>query len=405
MDFSDTPEQAEFRAEAREWIRANAPERWRERMKDAEQYLALAREWQARKYDAGYACLTWPEAYGGRGASSIERVIWDQEEGGLRQLTGMFVVGLGMCGPTLMQWATEEQKQRYLPSMARGDEVWCQLFSEPAAGSDLAGIRTRAKRDGDDWIINGQKIWTSAAHLSDYAILVTRSDPSAPKHKGLTFFFIDMHAPGVEVRPIRQISGGSEFNEVFFSDLRVPDSQRLGEVGQGWEVALTTLMHERVSVGGAFPTDIDDMFELCRRVTRGSGRALEDGAVRERLADWYVKASGLKYTGYRTISALSRGDTPGPENSMTKLVLGINREEMASLMLDLQGMSGALIDPEDAELEGLFQRVFFRAPGHRIEGGSDEVLSNVIAERVLGLPGDIRVDKDVPFNEVPSGSG
>ena len=403
MDFNDTPEEARFRAEARAWIDENAPRDWRERMRETARPLELAQEWQARKYDAGWACLHWPKEYGGRGASPIERVIWNQEEGELRQLSAVFTVGHGMCGPTMMGYATEEQKKRYLPPLARGDEIWCQLFSEPAAGSDLAGIRTRARRDGDEWVINGQKIWTSGAHVSDYAILVTRSDPTVPKHKGLTFFFIDMHAPGVEVRPIKQVSGGSEFNEVFFTDLRVPDSQRLGAVGDGWKVALTTLMHERVSVGGAFPTDFDEMLELAGRLELEDGPAIRNPAVRERLADWYVKASGLKYTGYRAISALSRGETPGPENSITKLVLGINREEMSSFILDLQGIAGALYDPDEAEMEALFQRAFFRSPGHRIEGGSDEILRNVIAERVLGLPADIRVDKDVPFNEIPSG--
>ncbi|HYW91546.1 MAG TPA: acyl-CoA dehydrogenase [Gammaproteobacteria bacterium] len=403
MDFNDTPEEARFRAEARAWIDENAPRDWRERMRETARPLELAKEWQARKYDAGWACLHWPKEYGGRGASPIERVIWNQEEGELRQLSAVFTVGHGMCGPTMMGYATEEQKKRYLPPLARGDEIWCQLFSEPAAGSDLAGIRTRARRDGDEWVINGQKIWTSGAHVSDYAILVTRSDPTVPKHKGLTFFFIDMHAPGVEVRPIKQVSGGSEFNEVFFTDLRVPDSQRLGAVGDGWKVALTTLMHERVSVGGAFPTDFDEMLELAGRLELEDGPAIRNPAVRERLADWYVKASGLKYTGYRAISALSRGETPGPENSITKLVLGINREEMSSFILDLQGIAGALYDPDEAEMEALFQRAFFRSPGHRIEGGSDEILRNVIAERVLGLPADIRVDKDVPFNEIPSG--
>lgn len=401
MDFEDTAQEAEFRAKAREWIGHNTPRDWRQRMRDPGSALALAREWQALKYDAGWACLDWPEEYGGRGASAIERVIWSQEEGELRQLGSVFVVGQGMCAPTLMAYGSEEQKKRYLPALARGDEIWCQLFSEPAAGSDLAGIRTRAHPDQGDWIVNGQKIWTSGAHLSDYAILVTRSDPTVPKHKGLTFFFIDMHAAGVEVRPIKQVSGGSEFNEVFLTDVRVPDAQRLGAVGDGWKVALTTLMHERVSVGGAFPTDFDQMLELAGRLSLDGAPAIGNQAVRERLADWYVKASGLKYTGYRTLSALSRGATPGPENSISKLVLGINREEMSSFMLDLQGLAGALYDPGEAEMEALFQRAFFRSPGHRIEGGSDEILRNVIAERVLGLPPEIRVDKEIPFNQVP----
>ncbi len=401
MDFRDTPEEAEFRATARAWLDQHGMWDWRERLAAGEDMLDLSREWQATKADAGWACLGWPQAYGGRGASPIEQVIWQQEEGELAQLSGVFIVGLGMCGPTLMAHASDEHKRQYLPPMARGEHIWCQLFSEPAAGSDLAGLRSRVERDGDEWVLNGQKIWTSGAHLSDYAILVARSNPDAPKHKGLTFFFLDMKSPGIEVRPITQINGNAEFNEVFFSDVRIPDSQRLGDVDDGWRVALTTLMNERLAVGSAFPDDLDSMFALAREIDTGDGPAIDNPAVRSRLADWYVRASGLKYTAMRTVSRLSRGEAPGPEASISKLVLGQNRQNMASLMLDLQDMAGVLADPAEASLEATFQQVFFRSPGNRLEGGTDEILRNIIAERVLGLPGDIRVDKDVPFRDIP----
>src|SRR6201992_2667757 len=259
MSFDDTPQEGAFRAEAKAWIAANAPKQYEEELRKSSlgrvalkgaNILEVAKAGQKKKADAGGACLHWPKEYGGRGASPIERVIWQQEEGPFGRLSGIFIIGHGMCGPTMMAFAREEHKRNYLPPLASGEKVWCQLFSEPAGGSDVAGLRTRAEKDGDEWVINGQKIWTTGAQFSDYGILLTRTDPNSAKHKGLTMFYIDMHAPGVEGRPIKQSSGASGFNEVFFTDLRVKDSQRLGDVGQGWQVALTTLMHERLAVGG-----------------------------------------------------------------------------------------------------------------------------------------------------------
>ncbi|MDX1385124.1 MAG: acyl-CoA dehydrogenase family protein, partial [Thermoanaerobaculia bacterium] len=259
MDFHDSPEQAAFRSEVRTWLDANAPKlegagasMFTARARE-DDYVAEAKAWQAKKAGAGFAVIHWPEQFGGRGGSPIETIIYREEEAAYDVPRGVFDIGLGMCGPVLMAYADDETKARYLPRMARGEDVWCQLFSEPVAGSDLAGLRTRAERDGDDWIVNGQKVWTSGAHYSKYGILVTRHDPSVPKHKGLTFFWLDMESEGVEVKPIRQISGGSNFNEVFFTNVRIPDSQRLGEVGEGWQVSLTTLMNERLAVGGAGP--------------------------------------------------------------------------------------------------------------------------------------------------------
>jgi alkylation response protein AidB-like acyl-CoA dehydrogenase len=409
MNFDDSPEEAAFRAEARAWLTTNAERRrrgsfetWPSRYGEAEG-LARARDFQRRKAAAGFAGLTWPREYGGRGGTAVQQVIYAQEEAAFFVPRGYFEIGLGMCVPTLLAYGTEEQRRRFSPPALRGEEIWCQLFSEPGAGSDLAGLRTRAVRDGDQWILNGQKIWTSGAHFSDWGIVVTRSDASAPKHKGLTFFFLDMRSPGIEVRRIRQISGASNFNEVYFTDVPVPDGQRLGAVGQGWGVALTTLMNERLAIGDIRGPDFDEIFALARAIDLEGGPAIENAAVRERLADWYVRAQGLRWTRFRTMTALSRGQTPGPESSIGKLVNAAKAQEIASFALDLLDMGGAMMDPELAPLRAAFQEALLYSPGGRIAGGTDEILRNIIAERVLGLPPDVRVDKDVPFNELPSG--
>jgi acyl-CoA dehydrogenase len=308
-----------------------------------------------------------------------------------------------MVAPTLLGYGSEEQRRRFLEPLWCGEEIWCQLFSEPAAGSDLAGLRTRAEKKGDGWVINGQKIWTSGAHYSDYGILVTRSDPNVPKHKGLTFFFLSMKSPGVEIRPIKQISGQSHFNEVFFTDVRIPDSQRLGPVGAGWQVSLTTLMNERLAVGDAPGPDFTEIFELARGLELEDGPAIKNPAVRDKLADWFVRAQGLKYTKFRTMTALSRGETPGPEASIGKLVSATKLQEIASFGMDLLGMGGVMTDEAALPANALFQQALLYSPALRIAGGSDEILRNIIAERVLGLPADVRVDKDLPFNQLPTG--
>ncbi len=405
MDFNDTPTEANFRAEARAFLDAHAPKFSASRRKETEkQHVARGKEWQKLKHENGWACLNWPKEYGGRGATPMEQIIWGQEENRYELPTGPFAIGLGMCGPTMIGYATEAQKREHLPRMASGECIWCQLFSEPAGGSDLAALRTRAVKDGDEWVINGQKIWTSGAHYSDWGILVTRSDPTVPKHKGLTFFFVDMKSKGIEVKPIKQISGGANFNEVYFTDVRIPDAQRLGAVGQGWQVSITTLMNERLAVGNAGGADFDELFDLARKVKIDGKAAIKNQAVRAKLADWYCQKNGLKFTNYRVISALSRGATPGPENSITKVVSAVKQQDIGSFGMDLMDMGGILMDPKKVPGELAFQMNFLGAPGYRIAGGTDEILRNIIAERVLGLPGDIRVDKNVPFNEVPTGS-
>ncbi len=403
MDFNDTPDEAAFRAEARTFLQANAEPKSRARPVlrlgdlggDA---VAQCKAWQAKKADAGFAAITWPKRFGGREASPILQVIYHQEEENYAVPRGLFEIGLGMCIPTMMAYAQPEQLDRYVRPALRGEEVWCQLFSEPAGGSDLAALRTRAERDGDDWVINGQKIWTSGAHLSDFGIIVVRTDPNVPKHAGLSFFFLDMRSPGIEIRPIHQMSGASHFNEVFFTDVRVPDAQRLGAVGQGWQVSLTTLMNERLAVGEVHRPDVEDLLELARALMLSG-----NGAVRERIADWYARTQGLKFTRFRTMTALSRGQTPGPENSIHKLVNASKLQDIASYGLDLMGMAGLVMDDDLAEAYAMFQQALLSSPSARIAGGSDEILRNIIAERVLGLPADIRVDKDRPFSQVPTG--
>ncbi len=409
MDFNDTPEEAVFRAEARAFLKANAQPKGTGRPTlrlggvDAEA-VRKCKAWQAKKTDAGFAGITWPKQFGGRELSPILQVIYNQEEEDFTVPRGVFEIGLGMCIPTMMAYAKPEQLDRYVKPALRGEEVWCQLFSEPAGGSDLAALRTRAERDGDDWIINGQKIWTSGAHLSDFGIIVVRTDPNVPKHEGLTFFFLDMKSPGIEIRPIHQMSGTRHFNEVFFTDVRVPDAQRLGHVGQGWRVSLTTLMNERLAVGDPARPDVDDLVSLTRSLVIDGQPAIRNAAIRERIAEWHAKTQGLKFTKFRTMTALSKGETPGPENSIHKLVNASKLQDIASYGMDLMGEAGMVIDEDLVAAWGMFQSALLSSPSARIAGGSDEILKNIIAERVLGLPADIRVDKNRAFNTVPTGN-
>jgi alkylation response protein AidB-like acyl-CoA dehydrogenase len=410
MDFDDTPQEAEFRLIVRDWIRANAPddllqqfceaEATRDAGEGAAAMLRVSRIWQRRKAEAGWACLAWPVEFGGRGATPIQRVIWDQEEGAYGRLSWLFRVGHHIAGPTLAAFASDAQRRALLPAIAAGEKVWCQLFSEPASGSDLAGLRTRAVRDGEDWVVNGQKIWTTVGHIADFGILLARTDPEKPKHKGLTMFFIDMKSEGVEVRPIKDASADYEFNEVYFTDVRIPDAQRLGAVNDGWNVSLTTLMNERLSIGARLMTGVPELLDFAMACEMEDGTlAIDDRQVRARLATWVTRANGLKFTVYRAVSALSRGERPGPENAIGKIVAASMSQEIAAFALSLQGPMGVVTD---GGATGKFAHMLFEAAGKRIAGGTDEIMRNIIAERVLGLPGDIRVDRDVPFNAISS---
>ncbi|MEM9726183.1 MAG: acyl-CoA dehydrogenase family protein [Pseudomonadota bacterium] len=411
MDFEDSPEEAQFRQEVYAWLAENAPLKKegpssaRDDDHGSPQAVAAAKAWQATKAARGFAQIPWPKEWGGPGGAPIQQVIYNQEEAKFDVPRMYFEIGLGMCVPTVLTYCDPAFAKPAAERALKGDEIWCQLFSEPAAGSDSAGVQTKAVRDGEDWVINGQKVWTSGAHFCDYGIILTRTDPDAPKHKGLTMFWIDMKDPAVECRPIKQMSGASHFNEVYLNDLRVKDSQRIGELNGGWGVAVTTLMFERLAVGGGdggSGPGTEAMMALARETQLEEGPALQDRAVRERIAEWHVRAQGLKFTTFRTITALSKGQTPGPEASIGKLVSANTAQERSDFALDLQDMAGLLMG-EEATHDGQFQDVFLAIPGLRIAGGTDEILKNVIAERVLGLPGDARVDKNVPFKDVPKG--
>ncbi|HWA61360.1 MAG TPA: acyl-CoA dehydrogenase family protein [Caulobacteraceae bacterium] len=404
MDFNDTPEEAAYRAQVKAWLEANAP-RHGERARGEEFSMAESKAWQAKKAAAGYSCITWPKDWGGPGGANWQAQIFAQEEAKYPTPGNPFTIGLGMCVPTVMTCGNDEDKKRFVGPALRGEEIWCQLFSEPSGGSDAAGARTRAVRASDgsgDWIINGQKVWTSGAQYSDFGLLLTRTDPDVPKHKGLTMFWIDMHDPAVEVRPIHQMSGASGFNEVYFTDLRVKDSQRVGPVGDGWKVSIVTLMNERNAIGGGSSYHRQVM-DLASNIGTLAGSGIKDAALREKVADWFVQIEGLKYTRLRTQTALSRGQTPGPEASIGKVVTAPLMQDVANTAVDLEDQFGIIADPALAPLQALFQQTLLSAPGMRIAGGTDEILKNIIAERVLGLPQDVRLDKDVAFKDIPSG--
>ena len=411
MDFNDSPEEAAYRAKAHAWLDANAeprdPKNPRGGLLDEAEgdAIAQAKAWQLTKQKAGWACLRWPKEFGGQEATAMESVIFNQAESRYYVPPSIYGIGHGMLGPTIMAHGTQEQKDRFLPNMVQGDEVWCQLFSEPDAGSDLAGLKTTAVRDGDDWVINGQKIWTTGAQFCKWGMIVARTDQNAVKHAGLTYFIIDMEAPGVEIRPIKQMSGASGFNEVFFTDARTPDTNRLGAEGDGWRVAITTLMNERSSIGSSLGggAGIKDLIKLAQNVDIGDKPAIEDGGVRRKIANFAVRTNGLKFTGQRGLSAVSQGATPGPEASIGKLVAAIMGLEMGAFGMELQGAAGVLTDDESG-VDAAWQHSYMAMPGLRLAGGTDEILRNIISERVLGMPGEPRMDKDKPFKDIPTGT-
>jgi acyl-CoA dehydrogenase len=348
--------------------------------------LATARAWANTVFDAGFGWITGPPAYGGRGLDREYQRIYSAVAADYRTPSmGVYGIGLGMVAPTILAHATDEVKEAYLRKMYRGDIVGCQLFSEPSSGSDLASLQTRAVRDGDEWVVNGQKVWTSGAQFSDIGEIICRTDPDAPKHRGLTGFVVDMHAPGVEVRPLRQMTGGASFNEVFFTDVRIPDSHRLGEVNGGWTVALTTLMNERAAIGGGGGgVGIPPTTRLIE-MARFTGRA-DDPLVRQQLATIYINEHLARYTNLRAMAKLAVGQLPGPEMSLSKLSLTANMVRTYELVASLLGP--ALVADTGAWGTYAWSEFLLGVPGMRIAGGSDEVLRNIIGERVLGLPKD-----------------
>jgi alkylation response protein AidB-like acyl-CoA dehydrogenase len=387
MDFHDTPDEAGFRAEVREWLREALSAEWLDnadgRSHDPERAEQARRRWQRTLYDAGWAGLTWPVEYGGRGGTMVQQVIFNEECARARAPEPIGVIGLYMAGPTILEWGTEEQKRRYLPPLLSGDEIWCQGFSEPEAGSDL-DVRMRAVRDGDDYVVNGQKVWTSYGHIADWCILVTRSDPQAPKRSGCTYLVADMSAPGVSVRPLVQITGQAEFNELFFDDARVPVSNRLGAEGEGWQVAMTTLLHERGTMGASLQVmsriTLDRLVALVAKLG-----VADDPAVRERLAGFQLDVEALRLTNMRAITKMERG-IPGPEGSMSKLLWERVQQHMGEYAMELLGAAGQIMSGPSSAEDGIWPHIYLRGRGHTIEAGTTEILKNIVAERVLGLP-------------------
>ena len=399
MDFDDTEQDAEFRAEVRSWLGAHAEPlgdgyNW-SRDRDHPEYVARCRRWQHTLYEGGWGAITWPVAYGGRGDVVWHQAIFDQEAAAYDVSTGAFAVGIGMVGPTLIAHGTEAQKARFLPAMLRGEEVWCQLFSEPEAGSDLAGLRTRARRDGDEFVVDGQKVWSSGAHQSDWGILLARTNPDVPKHKGITYFLVDMRTPGIEVRPLRQMTGHAHFNEVFLTEVRIPAANVVGEVDGGWGPTHTTLANERTLIGGGGERVTSErLVDLARRCGRD-----KDPVVRQKLAAFHTRARLLRYMNYRVQTALSQGRRPGPEAATTKLFLSQHLRDTGDLVLELTGAGGTL-DDDSAIDGGTWQQAFLGQWASRIGGGTDDIQRNALGERVLGLPREPRPDKDLPFSEL-----
>jgi alkylation response protein AidB-like acyl-CoA dehydrogenase len=368
------------------------------------------REFLGAQFDAGLAWVHFPEGHGGLGLSPRLQTIVNTKLAAAGAPSPYYrnPIGHGMGAPTVVTHGSEEQKKRYLRPLFTGEEVWCQLFSEPGAGSDVASLATRAVRDGDEWVVNGQKVWTTLAHLSRWGMLVARTDPEQPKHKGLTYFVVDMQAPGVEVRPLRQITGDAEFNEVYFTDVRIPDAERLGDIGDGWRTSLTTLMNERVSIGGAVSPrnsgPIGAALKLWEERTDKTSPAAV--ALKDRLVSAWCEAEVLRLTNIRA-GENRRVGTPGPEGSTGKLHFAELNKKIYELCIDLMGPSGMLYGsyemrrPESAMDSQTVSQAFLRSRANSIEGGTSEVMRNILGERVLGLPGDIRNDKALPWSQVP----
>jgi alkylation response protein AidB-like acyl-CoA dehydrogenase len=383
VDLRDTPQEASFRAEVREWLGSAVPDELRGYGFGVHtDDLDALRAWSRSLHEAGYAGLNWPEAYGGAGAPLAYQAIFLEESARAEAPPHIGVIGLGMAGPTIMAHGTDAQKERYVAPILSADEIWCQGFSEPEAGSDLAGVRTSARLEGDHFVLDGQKVWSSYAHVADHCIMLTRSDPASSRHSGLTYMIVDMRAPGVEVRPLRQITGDAEFNEIFLTDVEVPTDNVLGEIGGGWQVAMTTLLHERGTLGIALVSRLDlavrKLLSLAR--DRGATPVQRDAIARE-----WIELEALNLTAYRSLSALAKTGVPGPEGSILKLQWSEANQRVTALALDLLGPD-AQLRGGNAPYAGWWQQQQLRSRGNTIEAGTSEVLRSIVAERVLGLP-------------------
>ena len=381
MDLRDTPEEAAFRQEVREFIAQNVPDSSKRR--SGRRFEDSDREWSRLLGEAGYAGLTWPKEFGGAGAPYSHQAIFLEESARAEAPSHLGVIGLGMAGPTIMSWGTEAQKERYLSKILSAEEIWCQGFSEPDAGSDLAAVRTRIEDRGDHFLVNGQKVWSSFAHIADHCILVGLGLPDERRYHNLTYVIADMHAPGVEVRPLTQITGQAEFNEIFLTDVRVPKENVLGQVGEGWQVAMTTLLHERGTLGFALAATLD--VAVRRLSTLARERNVTDPVLLDRIAREWVELQGLKYTNYRALTTLTKTGIPGPEGSISKLVWSEANQRLTKLALEVLGSHAQLTDGGGYQ-DGYWQYQQLRSRGNTIEAGTSEILRNIIAERVLGLP-------------------
>jgi alkylation response protein AidB-like acyl-CoA dehydrogenase len=360
------------------------------------------------QFDKGLGWVHFPQGFGGLGLSPKHQKQINERIARAGGPNPYFrnPIGYGMCGPTVVEWGSDAQKRRYLRPLFTGEEIWCQLFSEPGSGSDFAGLSSRGVRDGDEWVVNGQKVWTTLAHVSRWGLLVVRTDPEAVKHAGLTAFVVDMHAPTVETRPLRQMTGEAEFNEVYFTDTRIPDAERLGNVGDGWRVSLTTLMNERVSIGGAIAPQGSGPIAAAVKIWKGLPEERRTSDALDRLMDLWSQAEVLRLTNIRASQNRKVG-VPGPEGSIGKLASADLNKAIYELCVDLMGADGllygtyAMVRPETAMGSNTVQQAFLRSRANSIEGGTSEVMRNILGERILGLPGDVRVDREMPWSQVP----
>jgi alkylation response protein AidB-like acyl-CoA dehydrogenase len=388
MDLTLNAEEQAFRDEVRGWLEENHPG---SEPQELDQIIPFRVAWQRRLHEAGYAGISWPKEYGGRGATLIEQAIFAQEAATAEAPQPANVLGLVMGGPVVIAHGTQEQKERWLDPILSAEEIWCQGFSEPDAGSDLASLKTRAVKDGDEWVVTGQKVWTSLAQYSKWCMLVARTDPDAPKHKGLTYFILDMEQEGVQVRPLVQITGEPEFNELFFEEARIPDANVIGAPGNGWNVAITTLMNERAGLAfgalGQIQNALGRLFELARETPVNGHSAAQDPAIRQRLAQLYIDSETMRLNAYRGLTATMKHGIPGPEGSLGKWQWAEINQSLTELAMELQGPYAALArGSEQAIGGGRWQRDFLRSRANSIEGGTTDILKNIIAERILGLP-------------------
>jgi alkylation response protein AidB-like acyl-CoA dehydrogenase len=389
----------EYRDGVRSWLKANAPAS----MPSAAELIPAAKAFQAALFDAGYAGITWPKDVGGQGLSPAYQQVYSDEAAAYELPVYPFIIGMGMCGPTVNDLGTDEQRTGYLPRLLRGEDIWCQLFSEPGAGSDVASLQTRAVLDGDAWVVNGQKVWTTNAQWADFGALLARTDPDRPKHSGLTMFVLDMHAPGVTVRPLKDMSGRAPFNEVYFDDVRIPVDAVLGQVNGGWNAAVTMLGHERVSIGATRKPKTNPMeFASLVELARDHG-VTGDPAQRERLAELYAHERVLDLFNVRMRQETMAGNPPGARGSVAKLAGALLLRKAIETAGQIAGSDTIAWEPDDARGAGLALGIN-SAPASSIAGGTNEVQHNIIGERILGLPKEPQVDRDIPFRELKVGT-